>query len=320
MWLLQQANDLFAFFERHIINPLGGFHDLDDEGRPTAPGFGSGGIPTRYLFATSRIVHAFAIAHLMGRPGADFIVDHGMHFLWNGHRDQQFGGYYWGVGYNEPTDSTKQAYGHAFVLLAASSAKVAGHPDAQRLLDDVSTVIRERFWEERFGAAVGRVQLGTGVPTSSYRGQNSNMHLAELLMAAFEATADSTYLHMAERIAELIVRRRAAENNWRLAGAFHPRLAHRQGLFRQPHVSSLRNHARPLAGVDTAAAPVVGARRTQVGLAPELPRNRFLPKLFRTDGTRNLGGFYYSYDWEGRPLSATATGGHAARASEQRRF
>ena len=124
-WLLQQANDLFAFFEQHIINPLGGFHDLDDEGRPAAPGFGSGGTPTRYLFATSRIVHAFAIAHLMG-PGADFIIDHGMHFLRNGVRDREFGGYYWGVGYNEPTDSTKQAYGHAFVLLAASSAKVAG--------------------------------------------------------------------------------------------------------------------------------------------------------------------------------------------------
>src|SRR5271157_5605247 len=70
-WLLQQANDSFAFFERGIVNPLGGFHDLDDEGRPAAPGYAAGGGPTRYLFATTRIVHAFAIAYLMGRPGAD---------------------------------------------------------------------------------------------------------------------------------------------------------------------------------------------------------------------------------------------------------
>jgi sulfoquinovose isomerase len=118
-WLLREAEALFSFFERQIINPLGGFYDLDDEGRPTAPGYGSAGEPVRYLFATSRMIHAFAIAHLMGRPGADVIIDHGMNFLWDSHRDSEHGGYYWGVGYSGPSDETKQAYGHAFVLLAA---------------------------------------------------------------------------------------------------------------------------------------------------------------------------------------------------------
>ena len=40
----------------------------------------------------------------------------------------------WGVGYYGLSDPTKQAY-HAFVLLAASNAKVAGHPPADRLLN-----------------------------------------------------------------------------------------------------------------------------------------------------------------------------------------
>lgn len=133
-WLLKQAEELFDFFERSIINPLGGFYDLDDEGRPAPPGYGAGETPARYLFATSQIVHAFAIAHLMGRPGAADIVDHGMDFLWKGHRNSESGGYYWGVGYNGPTDTTKQAYGHAFVLLAASSAMCVGHPDAENSL------------------------------------------------------------------------------------------------------------------------------------------------------------------------------------------
>lgn len=57
-------------------------------------------------------------------------------FLWNGHRDSEYGGYYWSVGYDGPSDATKQAYGPAFVLLAASSAKVAGHPDADRLITE----------------------------------------------------------------------------------------------------------------------------------------------------------------------------------------
>jgi len=44
-WLLREAEKLFSFFERRIINPLGGFYDLDDGGdrqrpvtaQPTSP-------------------------------------------------------------------------------------------------------------------------------------------------------------------------------------------------------------------------------------------------------------------------------------------
>jgi hypothetical protein len=57
-WLLRQAEPLFSFFERGIIKPLGRFYNLDDEGRPTAPGYGGTGKPARYLFTTSRIIHA----------------------------------------------------------------------------------------------------------------------------------------------------------------------------------------------------------------------------------------------------------------------
>jgi sulfoquinovose isomerase len=62
----------------------------------------------------------------MGRPRADIILDHGTSFLWNSYRDSDYGGYYWGLA--GPSVPTKQASGHAFVVLAASSAKVAGLP------------------------------------------------------------------------------------------------------------------------------------------------------------------------------------------------
>jgi len=111
--------------------------------RPTSPP-----VPFRNL----KYRFAYATAYLMGRPGADVIVDHGISFLWSGHRDSDYAVYYWGVGYDGPLDPIKQAYGHAFVLLAASSAKVAGCPGADRLPTDISTIIRERFWEEQYGA------------------------------------------------------------------------------------------------------------------------------------------------------------------------
>jgi sulfoquinovose isomerase len=299
-WLLGEAEALFSFFDRHIINPLGGFHNLDDVGRPAAPGYGAGGKPARYLFTTTRIIHAYAIAHLMGRPGADVIINHGMDFLWNGHRDPEYGGYYWGVGYDGPSDNTKQAYGHAFVLLAASSAKVAGHPDAGRLLTDISTVLWERFWEEQFGAVAEEFSRDW-LPYNTYRGQNSNMHLTESLMAAFEATNDSAYIRRAERIADLIVRRHAAQNGWRLP----------------EHFTEAWQVDRTYAG-----SPVFRPSGTTPG--HWLEWSRLLLQLWELGG-RKLdwlpqcskalfvqavgdgwdkvkGGFYYTLDWDGAPL------------------
>ena len=57
-------------------------------------------------------------------------------------------------------------------------------------------------------------------PKSTYRGQNANMHLTEALMAAFEATGDAACLDKAERIADLLIRRAAAGNGWRLPEHF----------------------------------------------------------------------------------------------------
>ena len=224
-WLRRQAENLFHFFERGSINPRGGFFALDDRGEPmsgtdvTNTDMSGNDVTSAgsscLLHTTTRMVHCFSIAYLLGRPGSDVIVDHGMRFLWERHRDSSNGGYFWSIGNNQPSDDTKQAYGHAFVLLAASSAKIAGHPDADRLLADVSNVLAEHFWEDAHGAMAEQFTCDWQ-SFDNYRGQNSNMHTTEALMAAFEATGDSNYLRMAERIADLIVRRRTAENDWRL--------------------------------------------------------------------------------------------------------
>ncbi len=210
-WLMQQADGLFDFYQFTSINPKGGFFALDDMGAPAGD--------LRQLHLTTRMIHCFAIAHLMGRPGADAIIDHGLNCLWQHHRDQLHGGYFWSFDDRGVKDGSKQAYGHAFVLLAASGAKVAGHPLADRILSDVSGLIGERFWEEQHGAV--REEFATDwSEISTYRGQNSNMHLTEALMAAFEATSDATYLRKAERIATLIIGRHAKALGYRVAEHF----------------------------------------------------------------------------------------------------
>ncbi len=217
-WLLGQAGKLLDFFAAQMIDPAGGFFPLDGSGRPLPAPPGQTGV-TRHLHDTARMVHCFAIAHLLGRPGADAVIDHGMAFLWARHRDARNGGYFWGVDDVAPTDPLKQAYGHAFVLLAGASAKVAGHPDADRLIGDVAEVLRARFWDDAAGAAREEFSADWQA-TGDYRGQNSNMHLTEALMAAFEATGARDFLDMAQRIAALIIDRHARAQGWRVAEHF----------------------------------------------------------------------------------------------------
>jgi len=213
-YLMRQANNLYDFFEAASINPKGGFHELSDEGTPLAPDNA-----VRQIHVTTRMIHCAAIGSLLGRPGADEIVDHGMQYLWNRHRDARHGGYVWSLDDKGFRDDSKQAYGHAFVLLAGSSAKLVGHPLADQVIADVTEVIETRFWDEDAGA-VREEFANDWSGISKYRGQNSNMHLTEALMAAYEATGRQAYLDKAERIAELIIARNAVPLGHRVAEHF----------------------------------------------------------------------------------------------------
>ena len=86
LWLIDNARALFEFFQLPSFNPAGGFFSLDENARPLAPKPGHKGA-NRHVHDTTRMVHCFAIAHLLGQPGADRIVDHGMAFLWERMRD-----------------------------------------------------------------------------------------------------------------------------------------------------------------------------------------------------------------------------------------
>ena len=210
-WLLHQANSLLDFFQASALNSRGGFFELGNDGNPIGN--------LRQLHATTRMVHCFSIAQLLGRAGSEAYVDHGMQYIWHNHRDAKFGGYLWSLDEQGVRDPTKQAYGHAFVLLAASSAKCVGHPLAEKMLADVTEVLNTKFWETVYGAQAEEFKQDWS-PLSNYRGQNSNMHLTEALMAAFEATHDNEYLRKAESIATLIIGRHAASLGYRVAEHF----------------------------------------------------------------------------------------------------
>ena len=213
-YLMRQANNLFDFFEAPSINPKGGFFELDDDGKPL-----DAHNATRQIHVTARMVHCAAIGSLIGRPGSGEIVDHGMRYLWEKHRDARHGGYVWSLDDNGVKDGSKQAYGQAFVLLAASSAKLVGHPLADQMLADVTEVINTRFWDDKRGAVRDEYNQDWSV-LLPYRGQNANMHMTEALMAAYEATGNKGYLTKAERIADLIIAKTAIPLGHRVAEHF----------------------------------------------------------------------------------------------------
>lgn len=298
-WLLDQASSLFDFFEPHSIDPSGGFHTLDDTGKPIGRNVATGQKPPREIHVTTRMVHCFSIARLMGRPGADRFIDHGMDFLWSGHRDAKNGGYFWGIGEDGPSDPLKQAYGHAFVLLAASSAKLVGHPDADRLLADIAGVLRTRFWDAERGA-VREEFSADWQPISTYRGQNSNMHLTESLMAAFEVTGEREWLAKAESIAGLIIGRLAQENGWRVAEHFDENWQldrdYANGDVFRPY-GTTPGHSLEWTRL-LLQLWELGNRR--LAWLPDAAKALF-EKATADGWNRDGGGFFYTLDWDDRP-------------------
>ena len=293
-WLINKADALFNLFQSSALNPRGGFYDLDAAGRP----FGT----VRHIHATARMVHCFAIGAKLGRPGAEDVVDHGMRYLWESLRDPVHGGYCWSRDDDGFVDDSKQAYGHAFVLLAAADATLLGHPMAEALLTDITDVLETRFWEKAHGASSEEYARNWS-PMSDYRGQNSNMHLTEALMAAFEATSDKAYLDKAKSIAHLIISRHAADLDYVVGEHFDSSW----NLDRTYRGSDM---FRP-AGTTPGHALEWSRLIAQLWVLDGYQEGRFIEaagKLFRAAVTlgwdHTAGGFYYTLDFDNRPAIA----------------
>lgn len=295
-WLTAQANGLFDFFQPRFVDPTGGFYDLNRQGQPLdAAG------QVHPIHIAGRAVHCFTIGTLLGRPGAADVVDHGMEFLWNQHRDRKNGGYFWSMK-NGPADSGKQAYGHAFVLLAASAAKLVNHPLAAPMLADITEVIETRFWEPQHGAIAEEFTADwQPLDGGTYRGQNSNMHMTEALMAAFEATGDAEYLRKAKSIAERVIRTSAASCGWRVAEHFDEGWAlnrdyyHPNEMFRP--AGTTPGHWLEWTRLILQLWVLDGKREAWM---PQAAQGLFAQSM-AIGWDRAKGGFYYTLDWNDAP-------------------
>jgi mannose/cellobiose epimerase-like protein (N-acyl-D-glucosamine 2-epimerase family) len=134
-------------------------------------------------------------------------------------RDEEYRGWFASVGADGPVLADKRGYEHAFVVLAASSALVAGRDGAADLLAEALAVSDRHFWREDDGMVVD-VWDRAWTQCEPYRGVNANMHTVEAYLAAADATGDGEWQGRALRITERVVHGWARGNQWRIPEHF----------------------------------------------------------------------------------------------------
>ena len=193
-FLKSHVENILAFYEPNVFDETGGFfqHFLDD-----------GSIydrETRHLVSSTRFVFNYVNAwQLTGHDHYRDWAAHGLRYLESHHRHPN-GHFLWQRKGNVIEDGRAMAYGHAFVMLAASWAIQAKIDGAHTLLTNSWDLLERYFWDADHLAYADERNEDLSI-LSDYRGQNANMHTVEALIAAFEATGDDRYLDRADQTA-----------------------------------------------------------------------------------------------------------------------
>jgi sulfoquinovose isomerase len=299
-WLEAEMDRLLDFGSASKVDS-GGFGWLDDAGRVDP----SKGVQ---LWITCRMTHCFALGALAGRPGTAGLAAHGVEALRGVLHDDEHGGWFAAVGPKEPTNTTKEAYGHAFVILAASSAHAAGVDGAEDLLNSALEIHTERFWEPDFGMSresFARDWSGQ----EDYRGINANMHTVEAYLAAADVLGERELLLRAQRIASRAINVFARDNGWLLPEHFSARWEPLLDFNEKTPAHPFRPFGATIGHLFEWARLVTATAQSlqQAGLAaPEWmePAARELyAKAVEAGWSRDgNAGFVYTVDWEGEPV------------------
>ena len=205
-FLHQHCRDILDFYTPRVVDNEGGyFQNYYDDGSLFSEN-------KKQLVSSTRIIVNYALAAItFDNNNYLDIAKHGLNFLEEVHWQADTETYAWTLNNNKPDDMTQQAYGYAFVLLAYAAVKKAGIIKSDEKLIATFERLENRFWQSEYGLYADEIS-SEGV-LSDYRGQNSNMHLCEAMIAAYEATNNSLFLERAKLLAHNIAVRQAGLTN-----------------------------------------------------------------------------------------------------------
>jgi len=209
-FLAEIREDLLRFGHQ-FPSPGGSSYYLGDDGTPWKE-------RSRETWITCRMAHVYSIGALLGHEGSEALVDAALKGLTGELHDARYGGWYPGLTADGEILPDKQCYAHAFVILAASSATLAGRPGAQELLKEALIFYDSHFWNEEEGLACDTWNTEMTV-LDDYRGLNANMHTVEAFLAAADVTGNDVYRVRAERIIDHVLAW-AGANHWRIPEHF----------------------------------------------------------------------------------------------------
>jgi mannose/cellobiose epimerase-like protein (N-acyl-D-glucosamine 2-epimerase family) len=265
------------------------------------------------LWISCRMTHVFALGLLAaedpapGGPGAGelrALAGHGVRSLRTSLADPDNGGWFAAVDDDGVVDASKQAYGHAFVVLAASSAAAAGVDGGRDLLTAALACVEEHFWDDDQGLVVDQWDRAW-THLDPYRGINANMHTVEALLAAGDVTGDPAWHERAGRVAERVVSW-ARANQWRIPEHFdeqwQPLLEHHRDEPAHPFqpYGATVGHGLEWARLLVAVAESLGdAAPSGLLDAASALAERAVADGWAVDGAE---GFVYTTDWQGVPV------------------
>lgn len=204
---LREIRERLFVFGHRFPSPGGSSWYLGDDGTPWTE-------KNREAYVTCRMAHVYSIASLMGHEGSEALVDAAVKGLRGELRDKEHDGWYEGLTPGGGHLSGKQCYAHAFVILAGTSAYLAGRPEAEGLLQEALEVYDRYYWNEEEGLSCDNWNTEFTV-MDDYRGLNANMHSVEAFLAVADAAGKEEYRVRAGRIIDHVLGW-AKDNHWRI--------------------------------------------------------------------------------------------------------
>ena len=291
-------NELFSFGHQ-FPSPGGGSYYLGDDGTPWKE-------RSRETWITSRMVHVYSMASFLGHEGSEELIDAGLKGLAGELHDKENGGWYAGLTADGGILPNKQCYAHAFVILASSSAFLAGRPGAKELLEEALATYDKFFWNEEEGLSCDTWNTEFTV-LDDYRGLNANMHTVEAFLAAADVTGDEKYRVRAGRIIDRVAVW-AADNNYRIPEHFSKDwVADLECNKEKPDDQFKPYGATPGHGLEWARLITQWSMSTysnkeEAAKYLELAENLFNRAVEDAWNADGAPGVVYTTDWEGKPV------------------
>lgn len=296
---MKEVRDDLLNFGHRFPSPGGGSYYLGDDGTPWTE-------RPRETWITCRMTHVYSIGSFLGHEGSEALADAGLKGLRGELHDKENGGWYAGLTADNKALPNKQCYAHAFVILASTSALLAGREGAKELLDEALELYDKRFWNDEEGLSCDTWNTEFTV-LDDYRGINANMHTVEAFLAVADTLQSEMYRERAGRIIDHVVEW-AEGNQWRIPEHFTKDWALDLECNKEKPDDPFKPYgATPGHGLEWGRLITQWAVSTykngEEGKkyidAAENLYNQAVADAWNCDGAR---GIVYTTDWEGNPV------------------